>query len=529
MELVGALDTSTGKEGNRIRPVLCLHETVCAGAADGYARMMIPIRGDAKEDSGFNKNFREPGCVLLHLGPGLANALANLHNARRASVPLLVLVGDMATWHRGSDAPLEMNIPALAKTVSRYVKVSKGNAEQGRDAIEALMATQLCDTSGGSKIATLILPHDRTWEKAEEKYGIDEPNNHNLEDSGFAKFMDDCGKALLATNPGEAGVLLGGEALYGENIYAAGKIAEMTGCVLLAENSFARIDRGNGVPKVTRVPYFPQECSKYLTNFKMIVTIGTRRPVAQFGYRDGPSDLLLQDTFNEDNVWDIDAGIDVTNALNMLCSSIQGTTIPKSFTSMKSKSTQMSRPPMPSGKLTANAMCATIAYMQPPNAIIVDESLTSGTTYWENSENVPPFSHLALTGGAIGQGIPCAVGAAVACPDRRVINIQADGSGCYSAQGLWNQARENLNITTVICANRTYAILKLEMARQRIPANGTHARRLTELDKPHVEWTKLSESFGVPAVQVSTAEELAEAMQNSFDTAGPMLIEALLS
>ena len=227
----------------------------------------------------------------------------------------------------------------------------------------------------------------------------------------------------------------------------------------------------------------------------------------------------------------MDAGVvDVHDALGRLCAAVRGVTIPplRGASPEKPAARPASRPPLPTGKLTANAMCAVIAHLQPENAIVVDESLTSGTQYWELTEEVPHFSHLALTGGAIGQGIPAAVGAAIACPDRRVINIQADGSGCYSVQGLWTQAREALDVTTIICANRTYAILKRERARQRIASNGANARRLTELDKPHVEWMRLAEGFGVPAVQARTAEELADAMRKSLSQRGPMLIEALL-
>ena len=530
MELVGALDAVDG-----VRPVLCLHETVCAGAADGYARMKEAVRKAGGSEGG--NSFHEPGCVLLHLGPGLANALANLHNARRASVPLLVLVGDMATWHRGADAPLEMDIEALAWTVSRHVTVSEEAGTQARDTLDAVMATQRSDTSGGSRIATLILPHDRTWEKAEEAKGTvagnaAEATNHNVHaDDGVARFVKECGVALMAAKEGTAAIFLGGEALCGENIVLAGEIASTTGAVLLAENSFARIDRGSGMPEVVRVPYFPQEASKFFTKFSMVVTIGARHPVAQFGYRDGPSKLLLEKHFNDDNIWEIDGGMGVRDALQMICAAVKGVSIPSLPTPAtgSKKTSVVSRPPVPPGKLTANAMCAVIASLQPPNAIVVDESLTSGTQYWEYTEKVPAFSHLALTGGAIGQGIPCAVGAAIACPDRRVINIQADGSGCYSVQGLWTQAREQLDVTTIVCANRTYAILKLEMARQRIASSGKNARHLTELDGPHVEWTHLAEGFGVPAVQVTTTEELSKAMQKSLATPGPMLIEALLT
>jgi len=349
------------------------------------------------------------------------------------------------------------------------------------------------------------------------------------DEDAVARFIEECGTALMAAKEGAAAIFLGGDALYGDSLVLAGRIAATTGAVLLAENSFARIDRGSGMPKVTRVPYFPQEASKFLTKFKMVVTVGARHPVAQFGYRDGPSKLLLEENFNDDNVWEMDADVDVHDALDKLCTAVHGVAIPPLRAAPSDKSGSVAtRPPMPQGKLTANAMCAVIAHLQPENAIVVDESLTSGTQYWELTEDVPHFSHLALTGGAIGQGIPSAVGAAIACPDRRVINIQADGSGCYSVQGLWTQAREALDITTIICANRTYAILKLELARQRIASNGSNARRLPELDKPHVEWTKLAEGFGVPAVQVRTAEELANAMRKSLSQRGPMLIEALI-
>ena len=161
------------------------------------------------------------------------------------------------------------------------------------------------------------------------------------------------------------------------------------------------------------------------------------------------------------------AEVNVSLVLERMCMELDASSITP-LVNCRGSFCSSDRPKIPSGRLTASALCQIVAALQPAEAIIVDESLTSGNSYWDHSKGCPPFSHLTLTGGAIGCGPPLAVGTALACPERKVINLQADGSCMYSIQALWTQAREKLDVVNIICANRTYAILKVEMAKQRI-------------------------------------------------------------
>jgi acetolactate synthase-1/2/3 large subunit len=166
--------------------------------------------------------------------------------------------------------------------------------------------------------------------------------------------------------------------------------------------------------------------------------------------------------------------------------------------------------------------------MQPENAIIVDESITTGFFYFSPSFVLPAYTLMNVSGGSIGQGMPCATGASIACPDRPVIDLQADGSALYTVQALWTQAREALNITTLICSNRSYRILQMELSRSGIATNGPNTRALTELTKPPIDWARIAQGFGVPGVTISTVEDLERELGKALIEPGPHLIEMVL-
>jgi acetolactate synthase-1/2/3 large subunit len=468
MHFVSAMDTVWG-----MRAVLGLHETVCSGAADGYGRMA-----------------RKPALTLLHLGPGLANALANAHNARRAGTPVVNLIGDMATWHKAADPLLDMDIPSLARAVSKTVVECRPGDDLHAAMAAACRATHVADAVGGSRVTTIIVPHDLSWERTPDAGGdraerrrsaptsppqpppvaapAAMPAAEALEASpGAAEFVKECAAALRRCPRGKAALYIGGRAglADGQALQNAGRVAAATGAALLCESAFARVDRGAGLPALQRLPYFPQDAAAALARFQVLVLVDARRPVANFGYEGGPSELVGHP---DSQVWELDSGdVDVAAALQALSDQVGGAAVAP-LRNCGGVFCPAARPPLPGGKLTAAALCQVVAALQPAGAVVVDESLTSGGAYWEASKGCPPFSHLALTGGAIGCGPPLAVGAAIACPDRAVVNLQADGSGMYSLQALWTQAREGLRVVTLVCANRSYAILKLEMAKQRI-------------------------------------------------------------
>jgi acetolactate synthase I/II/III large subunit len=487
MPLVAALDSVEG-----LRPILGLFEGVCTGAADGYGRMA-----------------EKPAMTLLHLGPGFANGIANLHNARRARSPIVNLIGDHATWHVAADAPLTSDIVSLATPVSGWVRSVRNSASLADETAHAIAAAG----HAPGQIATLIIPSDCQWDPAEKHATPIEPA------APPAVSADAIKQAAESIRKGKnVALFLGGTALRARGLKAAARIAAKSGCHLICETFPARLERGAGTPALERLPYFPEQAIEMLKPFDTIVLAGAKKPVAFFGYPDFPSMLIPEG---------IDTSIlaeptdDVPAALEALASEL-GAPVAGATPS------KIARPERPIGKLNAMTAGAAIAATMPEGAIVMDEAATSGLPFLAASAAARPHTYLALTGGAIGQGLPCATGAAVACPDRRVIAYQADGSAMYTLQALWTQARESLNVTTVLCNNHSYRILQVELARAGVTEPGRKARSLTSLANPDIEWTGLARGLGVPAVRVESAEDLTRELERSFATPGPSLIEMIL-
>jgi acetolactate synthase-1/2/3 large subunit len=484
MHFVAALDTVP-----EMRGVLALFEGVATGAADGYARMAD-----------------RPAAVLLHLGPGLGNGLANLHNARRARVPMVVVVGDHATYHKKYDAPLESDIDALAGSVSGWLRRTERSADVASDAAEAIAASR-----SGSHISTLILPADVSWSDGAQPAGTSSVEPPRA-DPALAS------EVLEVLRSGEPAVLMiGGDATREPGLGAAARIAQATGARLLCETFPTRLERGAGVPAVDRLAYFAEAASAQLDGAKHLVLAGAKSPVSFFAYPGMPSDL-------------VPAGCQVhvlaeyngaATALAALADRLApGTVAPLA---------PASRPQLPTGALTSASAADVIGALLPECAIVVDESNTSGLLLPAATAGAPAHDWLTLTGGAIGYGIPAAVGAAVAAPDRPVLCLESDGSALYTISGLWTQARENLNVTTVLYDNSAYDILRIEL--QRVGAGaapGPKALDLLDLSRPTMDFVKISEGLGVPARRVSTAEEFADALRAAFAEPGPHLIDAVV-
>jgi acetolactate synthase I/II/III large subunit len=487
MHLIGALD-AVG-----MRAVLGLFEGVCTGAADGYGRMAD-----------------KPALVVLHLGPGFANGAANLHNARRAHTPLVCVVGDHATWHAAADAPLKTDLPGLARPVSDWVHTVKCAADLPRDGAQALAAA----SAGPGGVATLIVPADCAWGAAKGPLTVKAPVvcGARVED----KRIDTAAGALGSAGRRTA-LLLGGRALRKRSLEAARRIAAASGCTLLAETFPARMERGAGLPAVAKLPYFPEDARELLSGFETLVLAGAPSPVAFFGYPKLPSSLVPE---NCDPLLLAEPGDDVVSALEAVADLLGG--------GRMGCISEALPPSLPTGRLDVASLGAVVAGAQPEEAIIVDEALTSALPWTLASVSAPPHTLLSLTGGAIGQGLPCATGAAIACPDRPVIALQADGSGLYTLQSLWTQAHEGLNVTTVICANRCYRILRVELARAGIAQPGPNALALTGFERPAPDWVALGQGFGVPTERVETAEALRRALLRALEEPGPHLVEAVL-
>ncbi|MGW2229567.1 acetolactate synthase large subunit [Streptomyces formicae] len=487
MHFVAALE-----DASALRPVLCLFEGVATGAADGYGRMT-----------------GRPACTLLHLGPGLAGGLANLHNARRAATPLVNVVGDHALRHKRLDAPLESDIEALAGTVSGWTRRTYHAAELAGDVAEAVAAA----TGPPGRIATLVVPADVSWSDAGDPPAAAPPRPARR---GLVSVDAVTGAADALRSGESAAVLLGGEAVRGAGLAAAARIAAATGAQLLCETFPARAERGAGRPVVERLAYLPAAARRRLAGVRHLVLAGAASPVAFFAYPGQDGDLLPEGC----RVHTLAAGAeDVTAALAGLAEVLgPGSPVPE----------EAARPALPSGDLTAETAAAVIGALLPEGAVVVDEANTSGLWLPGATAGAPPHDWLTLTGGAMGQGLPLAVGAAVACPERPVLALVGDGASMYTVQALWTQAREGLDVTTVVFDNRSYAILNLELGAVGAVAEGARARRLLDLSGPSLDFVALARGMGVPAERADTAEEFAALLKRGLAEPGPFLIDCVV-
>jgi acetolactate synthase-1/2/3 large subunit len=486
MHFVAALDTVP-----QMRGVLTLFEGIATGAADGYARIV-----------------GRPAAVLLHLGPGLGNGLANLHNARRARVPMVVVVGDHATYHKKYDAPLESDIDALAGSVSGWVHRTSDTADVAADTAEAI-----AETFANNQISTLILPADTSWTDG-ASLGEESPQRPKVPDVD-ADAVETAAAVLRSDEP--TVLLIGGDATRGAGLAAAARIAEATGTRWYCETFPTRLERGAGIPAVDRIPYFAEAVVAQLEGAKHLILAGAASPVSFFAYPGKPSDLVPEGC----SVHVLAGPTGAAAALAALADDIApGTTAAVAA---------LSRPQLPTGALTAVSVADVVGALMPENAIVVDESNTSSVPLTAATAGAPAHDWLTLTGGAIGYGIPAAVGAAVAAPDRPVLCLESDGSAMYTISGLWTQARENLDVTTVIYNNGAYDILRLEL--QRVGAGaapGPKALDLLDISRPTMDFVKIAEGMGVPARRATTAEELADALRAAFAEPGPHLVDAVV-
>jgi acetolactate synthase-1/2/3 large subunit len=496
MHFVAALDAVP-----ELRGVLCLFEGTATGAADGYGRMA-----------------GHPAAALLHLGPGLGNGIANLHNARRARTPLVAVVGDHATYHKRLDAPLESDITSLARPVSAWVRRSLRAADAGPDAADAVAAA--AGPPGG--VATLILPADVSWDEGASPAV---PAAPRLPSPVRGEAVEEAARALRSGEP--AVLLLGGAGLRRRAIEAAGRAAAATGARLLGETFPARHERGAGIGPVKRLAYLAEAAAAQLDGTRHLILAGARPPVSFFAYPGRPGALTPPGCRSLELAG---PGDDVAGALEALAGlAAAGRGGPRSAAAGRPPARDGGRPELPQGALTARSAAAVIGALLPEGAIVSDESATSGAFLPAATEAAPPHDWLTLTGGAIGQGLPAAAGAAIACPDRPVLALEADGSAMYTISALWTHAREGLDITTVIFANRRYAILGAELDRVGAAAGGEQARRLLRLDEPALDFTALAAGMGVPATRAVTAPELAAQLSAALAEPGPHLIEAVLA
>lgn len=490
MHFVAAIGQHDGMRG-----ILGLFEGVVTGAADGYGRMND-----------------KPAATLLHLGPGLGNGLANLHNARRAQSPVVNIVGDHAVHHLQHDAPLTSDIVGIASPMSDWVRTSTSPSDLAVAGAEAVAVSR---TYPG-KIATLIAPGDHAWSDG----AVVSPPATVADAPRVTDRAIDKAVALLSKR-GQSALFIGGMALREEALLHAGRIAAATGARIISETTPARLQRGAGRVVVERIPYFAEQAVQFLDGLEQIVFIGAKPPVAFFAYPDKPS-WLSPDTAKLLMLADVRT--DAEDTLRRLADELRAPATPAHVQAASEVGHEVE-----AGTLNAKSAGIIAAKLLPEHAIVSDESVTSGAPFFKYSAGAAPHDWLFITGGAIGQGLPLATGAAVACPDRKVIALQADGSAMYTVQALWTMARENLDVTTIILKNNSYGILNIELDRVGVADPGPNTLSLLDLSRPIIDWVAMSESMGVPATSARTTAEFHDALAAALAHNGPRLVEAVLA
>jgi acetolactate synthase-1/2/3 large subunit len=492
MHFVAALDSSD------MRAVLCLFEGVATGAADGYARIT-----------------NKPAATLLHLGCGLGNGLANLHNARKARVPMVNIIGDHATYHKQYDTPLESDIVTVARNVSSWIRTSSTTEQVGGDAAEAIEVAQRAP----QQISTLILPADVSWGKGGVVVDADlTPVNETAADEVVSQLAD-----ILLTRGKKTAILLGRRVLLEEGLMAASKISEKTGAKLFTEVFPTRLERGAGLPNVERIAYLSEMAAVQLSGYEHLIIIDSAEPVSFFAYPGKQSHLVpkkctVHHLVNPDQ--------DAVGSIQALVEAVAATDIEPILQ-------QAERPKLPTGKLNASKVCEAVGALMPENVIISDEAQTSGLKLPISTAGAPRHDVLTLTGGAIGQGLPVAIGAAIAGKgaegkDRPVISLVGDGSAMYTIQSLWTMMNENLDVTVIVLNNRSYAILNIELERVGASGAGPKAKSQLDLSKTEIDFVALAKGMGMPAERATTAEEFNDALGRAIREPGPHLIDAIV-
>lgn len=487
MHLVQAIGQSDG-----MRAVLCLFEGVVSGAADGYARMAD-----------------KPAATLLHLGSGFSNSMANQHNARRAGVPMVNIVGDHATYHLQYDAPLTSDLLGHVHLSSAWTGVAQSADHLSQLGAEAVSMSY----ANGGQITTVIAPADCSWDPAgEPAKAMAAPPAKPVEEALLEQAVQ------LLGNRKRTGLLLGGKALRSEALELLGRIAAATGATLLCETFPARLQRGVGRVPVQRIPYFAEQALTFLQSYEQLILVDSKAPVAFFAYP-GKASWLASESCQMMTL--SKRGQALLPALNALADRLQAPAEPAQ------RQTPMSLP-LKQGPLSVDAIGRSLAALLPDQAIVSDEGNTSGLGIYAHCMGAAAHDWLTLTGGAIGQGLPLALGASLACPERKVLALQADGSAMYTTQALWSMVREQTDITVVLLNNSSYAILNVELARVGAGTPNDKTLSMLDLSNPVIDWTSIARGMGMQADRANTCEEFHSLLQEAMAQRGPRLIEAMI-
>ncbi len=487
MHMVSAIGAS-----QQMRSILCLFEGNCSGAADGYARMA-----------------GKPACTLFHLGPGLSNASANIHNARKANSPMINLVGDHATYHKKFDAPLNSDVIGLSKPVSHWVRSVADAPSLPADAAEAVVAAR----TGPGQIATLIVPADCAWDES-----VTPVAGLNVPPLALAAESAVSAAAEMLSSGRNTVLLMSNLALTERALELADQLAQKTGARIFCDTFIPRLPRGQGRPPIERLGYFAEQATEQIKDAEQLIMVGTKAPVGFFAYPGKASEFSPEGARQHVLA---EVAEDAEDALARLVSAVGAE-------NLAPRRTALDKPGFETGELTTRSIAVALSELLPKQAIVVDEGGTAGSACFPACRTAEAHDWLTLTGGSIGYGLPQAIGAAVACPDRKVVCLHGDGGAMYTIQSLWTMARENLDICIVVFANRKYQILQIELARVGAQTMNKKTLDMLDLSNPDLDFVKLSEGMGVPAAQVTTADAFNETLARFMKERGPRLIEAVL-
>jgi acetolactate synthase I/II/III large subunit len=484
MHIVAAMSTTPG-----IKPVPCLFEGVASGCADGYARMT-----------------GKPAMTLLHCGPGQAYAGANLHNARRARSPVVNIIGDQASYHRQFDPPLASDIVGLSAPVSDWVRTAQSATDLGADAAAAVEAA----TAPPGAVATLIVPADTGWNKGGRVMVPALPSLRARVDDETIRNI-----AAVLRSGDRALLLLTGQALRAAALAAAHGVSTATGAMLIAEHTNGRFERGQGRHTVMRMPWAITQARAAVAGIRNLILVGAQVPVAFFAHPNQPTHVMEDGCATHVLA---NADEDLADALERLAAFLGAAPVAPPLHAI---------PHSPEGAVTPENVALMIAATMPEHAVVVDESVSFGRSFFTYAKAAPPHDWLHQTGGAIGAGLPLATGAAFGAPGRRVVNLQADGSAMYTIQALWTQAREQLNVTTVILANRKYAVLLSELSSMGV-TGGSAAEAMLDIANPDLDFVQIAGAMGVDGARADTLTRFEDLLRNSFRRQGPFVIELLI-
>jgi acetolactate synthase-1/2/3 large subunit len=489
MQLVYEIGRTKG-----MRAVLCLQENTVTGAADGYARMA-----------------GKPAFTMLHVASGFANGIGNLHNAGRANTPMVNVVGANATYHQPNFCEHELingRVADLARPVSHWTQEARTADELG--VLAALAANHA--RTGAGKICTLIAPTNCQWDPAlAPPAPLPPPQRPQV----ARESIDEV--ATLLANGKKTALLLGSHALYGEGLELAGRIATRTGVDLLGEMWVARLARGEGRVPVRLVPYLREHAAFFLQGYEQLILLGAQLPMSTFAYQGAPLNKLPASC-------QVTALATVENdllaVLRELAQAVAAPAQPGARTARASAAA-------PTGALSADAIGQSLCLLMPQDAILVNDGATCSPPIVNRTAGARAHDYLdGSRGGALGGGLPLALGAAIACPERRTILLQGDGSGMYASQALWSMARERTDVVVIVLRNDNYAILEVELARVREGDANDTMLSMMHLDDPVLDWVKLAEAHGVAATRATTAEEFHVQLEDALQQRGPHLIEA---